>query len=61
MDGGYFGPGLWGRLNALTNLLKRDAFPSDHIGLLNSSAKTNFPKDVYALFLASSVSFISII
>ena len=39
---------------------KRLAFPRDHIGLVNSSAKINFPKEVYAFFLASSVSFISI-
>ena len=60
MDGEYLGPGLSGSSNAEPIFKKRLAFPIDHIGLVNSSANINFPKDVYALFLASSVSFISI-
>jgi len=43
------------------NLLKRFAFPKDHIGSLISSANINFPKEVYARFFASSDSFMSII
>jgi len=60
LDEVYIGPGLYGSQKEAPALQKRSAFPKDHIGFVNSSAKINFPKEVYARCFASSVSFISI-
>jgi hypothetical protein len=43
-------------LNSTPALQKRFALPNDHIGLLCSSDKINFPNDVYAFLFASSIS-----
>jgi len=48
-------------LNPPPNLENRPALLRDHIGSFISSAKINFPNEVYALFFACSFSLISII